>query len=100
MDTMIRSFATPGTKDVWSGADTKAARKTCPAVIWPVARRKLDMLGAATRLEALRVPPANQLEKLTGERAGQWAIRINRQFRLCFRWEGTDAHDVEIVDYH
>jgi proteic killer suppression protein len=48
----------------------------------------------------LRVPPANRLEKLSGDRAGQWSIRINDQWRVCFRWEGSDAYDVEIVDYH
>lgn len=58
------------------------------------------MLDAATTLDDLRIPPANRLEKLKGDRRGQWSIRVNDQWRLCFRWEGTDAHDVELVDYH
>ena len=62
--------------------------------------RKLRMLDAATVIEDLRIPPANRLEKLKGDRAGQHSIRINRQWRICFVWRSGDAHDVEIVDYH
>ncbi len=58
------------------------------------------MLDAATSLDDLRIPPANHLEKLKGDRAGQHSIRVNRQWRICFRWRSGDAHDVEIVDYH
>ena len=58
------------------------------------------MLDAATTLDDLRVPPANRLEKLKGDRAGQHSIRVNRQWRVCFRWRAGDAYDVEIVDYH
>lgn len=58
------------------------------------------MLDAAERIEDLRIPPANRLEKLKGDRAGQHSIRINRQWRICFVWRGGDAHNVEIVDYH
>lgn len=65
-----------------------------------VGRRKLVMIDAATQLEDLRVPPGNRLEKLRGDREGQHSIRINQQWRICFRWEGGDAYDVEIVDYH
>jgi proteic killer suppression protein len=64
------------------------------------ALRKLRMLDAATRLDDLRIPPANRLEKLAGNRAGQHSIRVNDQWRVCFRWDGSDAYDVEIVDYH
>ena len=63
------------------------------------ARRKLEMLAAAHSLEDLRSPPGNRLEKLKGDRAGQYSIRINDQFRICFRWDKA-ARDVEIVDYH
>ena len=97
---MIRSFGDQGTEDIWNGKDTKVARATCPQTIWSVARRKLDMINAATRLDTLRIPPSNRLEKLKGDREGQWGIRINDQFRVCFRWEGPDAHEVEITDYH
>jgi proteic killer suppression protein len=65
-----------------------------------VALRKLLMLDAATSLDDLRVPPGNQLEKLVGDRKGQYSIRVNAQFRICFSWADGDAHDVEIVDYH
>jgi proteic killer suppression protein len=62
--------------------------------------RKLRLLDAATTLEDLKSPPGNRLEKLRGGRAGQWSIRVNDQWRLCFRWREGDAHDVEMVDYH
>lgn len=62
--------------------------------------RKLVVIDAAERLEDLRRPPGNRLEKLKGDRAGQHSIRVNDQWRVCFRWEGADAYDVEIVDYH
>ena len=62
--------------------------------------RKLKQLDLARRIEDLRAPPANRLEQLKGDRAGQWSIRVNDQFRICFRWTGVDAEDVEIVDYH
>ena len=70
------------------------------ASIARVALRKLDMLAAATMVETLRVPPGNRLEQLRGNRAGQWSVRINDQWRVCFRWSGTNAENVEIVDYH
>ena len=65
-----------------------------------VALRKLDMINAAINLETLRIPPANHLEALKGDRRGQYSIRINEQWRICLRWKGQDAYDVEIVDYH
>nr|WP_318711504.1 type II toxin-antitoxin system RelE/ParE family toxin [uncultured Treponema sp.] len=65
-----------------------------------VALRKLDMIQAAIKVDTLRIPPANHLEQLSGDREGQYSIRINDQWRICFLWEGTDAFDVEIVDYH
>ena len=64
------------------------------------ARRKLRQLQIAGRLEDLRIPPGNRLEKLKGDRAGQYSIRVNDQFRICFRWSATGAEDVEIIDYH
>ena len=64
------------------------------------ALRKLKQLDLARRIEDLRAPPANRLEKLSGDRAGQWSVRINNQFRICFRWTAGGAEDVEIVDYH
>jgi len=64
------------------------------------ALRKLKQLDLARRIEDMRAPPANRLEKLSGDRAGQWSVRINDQFRVCFRWTEGGAEDVEIVDYH
>ena len=64
------------------------------------ALRKLKQLDLARRIDDLRAPPGNRLELLRGDRAGRWSIRVNDQFRICFRWTGTDAEDVEIVDYH
>jgi proteic killer suppression protein len=71
-----------------------------PPNLQRAALRKLLVLDAATSHLDLRIPPANRLEKLAGDRAGQHSIRINDQWRICFRWSGGDAHDVEIVDYH
>ncbi len=68
--------------------------------LWAVARRKLDQLNHARHIAELSAPPGNQLERLRGERAGQWSIRINEQYRICFRWEQGHAFDVEITDYH
>lgn len=97
---MIKSFATAGTEDVFNGRNTKAARKTCPRDLWRVAARKLEQLDSVSQLEELRIPPGNRLEALAGNRKGQFAIRINEQYRVCFLWtdEGPDA--AEIVDYH
>ena len=85
-------------------ADTQALARGEPARrftnIATVARRKLRQLEIAGRLDDLRVPPGNRLEALKGNRAGQHSIRINDQFRVCFRWTDTDAENVEIVDYH
>jgi proteic killer suppression protein len=97
---VIVSFADAGTEDVFNGRDTKAARRTCPVLLWPVARRKLDQLNAATRLDALRIPPANRLERLKGDRRGQHSIRLNDQYRICFHWTNAGAQAVEIIDYH
>jgi proteic killer suppression protein len=79
--------------------DRRPTRRLGPDV-QKVALRKLRMLDAAARLDDLRVPPGNRLERLKGDRSGQHSIRINGQWRICFRWRGGDAHDVEIVDYH
>jgi len=68
--------------------------------LWPVAQRKLDQLNRVRDLKALNVPPGNRLERLRGSRAGEYSIRINDQYRICFRWEQGDADSVEITDYH
>lgn len=97
---VIASFRDKGTEDVFDGRDTKQARKACPSDLVRVARRKLDQLNQAAVLGDLRAPPSNRLEKLAGERGGQYSIRINDQWRVCFRWADSGAEDVEIVDYH
>ncbi|MCX6071043.1 MAG: type II toxin-antitoxin system RelE/ParE family toxin [Chloroflexi bacterium] len=97
---MIRSFADAGTADVFDGRDSPAARRACPPSLWPVAQRKLDQVNRVRDLNALAVPPGNRLERLRGARAGQYSIRLNDQYRLCFRWEDGYADEVEITDYH
>ena len=97
---MIRSFKNQGTEDVFVGRNSKAARKACPQGLWRVAQRKLDQLNQADVLSDLKAPPRNQLEKLREDRKGQHSIRINDQFRVCFRWTERGPEDVEIVDYH
>ena len=93
---MIWSFACAETERLFRG---ELARRLPPA-IQRSARRKLLALHAATELRQMTVPPGNRLETLRGERRGQHSIRINNQWRICFRWEGGHAHEVEIVDYH
>lgn len=97
---MIRSFRNAGTEDVFNGRASKAARKICPANLVKVARRKLEQLDSVSERRHLAVPPGNQLEPLKGDRAGQHSIRINDQYRVCFRWTDAGPEDVEIVDYH
>lgn len=97
---MITSFADIGTEDVFNGLDSAAARRACPRSIWAIARRKLDQIRRVRRLQDLRLPPGNRLEPLQGDRFGQYSIRINRQYRICFRWEDGNAAQVEITDYH
>lgn len=97
---MIVSFADKGTEDVFDGRITKAARKSCPSDLLRVARRKLDLLNQAAALGDLRAPPSNHLEKLKSGLGGRYSIRINDQWRVCFRWTESGAEDVEIVDYH
>ena len=93
---MIRSFGDKNTERLFR---RQPVRKLPPA-IQRVALRKLRQIDAATSLDDLRVPPGNRLEKLTGDRAEQHSIRINDQWRICFRWSDGDAYEVEIVDYH
>ncbi len=93
---MIKGFACKETARIWSG---QRSRKL-PADIQQVALRKLRMLNNAQTLDDLRLPPANRLEALQGDRAGQYSIRINRQWRICFAWQDGSASAVEIVDYH
>ncbi len=93
---MIKSFADKETAKLFRGRRSTAV----PEQLRERALSKLLVLDAATDVEDLRVPPGNRLEKLHGNREGQWSIRINQQYRVCFALEGGDAYYVEIVDYH
>ena len=93
---MIKNFKDAETQKIYQ----RQRSRKLPSDIQQVALRKLRMINNSFSINDLRVPPANRLEKLSGTRAGQWSIRINDQWRICFRWEGSDAIDVEITDYH
>ncbi len=93
---MIKTFADKTTAAVFQGLFVKSL----PKEIALRARSKLRLLNAAVKVDDLKAPPANRLEKLSGNRAGQWSIRINEQWRICFKWESGHAYDAEIVDYH
>ena len=93
---MIRSFRDKDTERVFS----RLPARRLPSDLTRAARRKLLILNAAEKLSDLRIPPGNRLEKLSGDRRGQYSIRINERWRICFRWRDGDAYDVETVDYH
>jgi len=93
---VIKTFKDAETQKIYQ----RQRSRKLPTDIQQVALRKLRMINNSISINDLRVPPANRLEKLSGDRAGQWSIRINDQWRICFRWEGSDAVDVEITDYH
>jgi proteic killer suppression protein len=97
---MIHSFHNQGTEDVFNGKSSKAARTVCPQNLWKRATRKLDQIDSAINLDDLKVPPGNRLEALKRDRVGQYSIRINDQYRICFGWTDQGATEVEIVDYH
>ncbi len=98
-DRVIRSFGDTATEDVFYGLDSKAARRL-PRVLWPVIRRKLDLLRAARLVQDLRVPSLNRLELLRGDQAGRYSIRVNDQYRITFRFEYGGAGEVRCEDYH
>jgi toxin HigB-1 len=97
---MILSFYDSGTENIFNGLNSAVARKTCPASLWKVANRKLDQLDSVSILSELSIPPGNRLEALAGDRQGQYSIRINNQYRICFFWTDSGPDSVEIVDYH
>jgi len=97
---MILTFRNQGVEDVFNGKGSKAARKICPPDLQQRARAKLFLLDDAESLADLRIPPNNNLEALRGDRSGQHSIRINQQYRICFRWTESGIQDTEIVDYH
>ena len=93
---MIRMFAGAVTQALYDGV----VPKTVPPVVAKRALSKLFLIDTVTRIEDLRVPPGNRLHRLSGDRAGQWSISVNDQWRICFVWRDGDAYDVEFVDYH
>jgi len=95
---VIVSFRDEETELIWRGSFSKKIK--LPTGLHNLARRKLRMIAAATALETLRIPPHNRLERLKGDREGQWSIRINDQWRICFQLKNGSAHDVDITDYH
>ena len=97
---MIKTFKNKATEDIYNGKTTKVSMRACPKKIWRIATRKLDQLDSILSLDELLVPPGNRLETLSGQRKGQFSIRINDQFRICFKWSETGPEDVEITDYH
>ena len=97
---MIVSFKDAATEDLFFGKGTKASRRRLPHALRETAGKKLDQLDSAVQLEDLRVPPGNRMEGLKGDRKGQHSIRINEQYRICFRWTEQGPADVEVADYH
>ena len=93
---MIKTFADNETEKLFQ----RQRSRSLPTDIQRKARMKLEILDAAEKLDDLKVPPGNRLEKLSGDREGQHSIRINQQWRICFRWKNGDCYNVEIVDYH
>jgi len=93
---MIKSFGDKETEKIWNGVFSKKL----PSDIQPIARRKLRMINNAQDINDLRVPPGNRLEKLKGELSDYYSIRINNKWRIIFKWIGSDAYEVQIIDYH
>ena len=96
---MIQSFADEAAADLFRDRNTRHSRRL-PRHLWPVARRKLKALDAAARLDDLRIPAGNRLERLKGTRSDEYSIRINDQYRVTFHWESGHACEVGIEDYH
>ena len=97
---MILNFINIETEDMFNGKNTKNAGKVLQSTLLSVAGRKLDQLDSVSKLDELKVPPGNRFELLFGNRKGQFSIRINDQYRVCFKWHETEPYDVEITDYH
>jgi proteic killer suppression protein len=97
---MIVSFKDGASEDLFNGINSKQARKVCPRALWKIASRKLDLLDSVQSLDELKVPPGNHLESLSGNRRGQYSIRINEKYRICFIWGEAGPENVEVIDYH
>ncbi len=97
---MIETFKDKGSEDIFNGKNTKEARRKCPRSLWKIVARKMDQLDSIQYLEELRIPPGNRFESLSGDRKGEYSIRINDQYRICFIFEDNGPDKVEITDYH
>lgn len=99
---MILFFADDETSDIYNGIKSAKARKRLDPILWNVAQRKLDMLNKAKKIEDLRVPPSNHLEKLKGDLEGLYSVRINDKWRIIFQWDQNQSgvSQVKIIDYH
>ena len=97
---MIVSFKNQATEDIFNGISSRIARRACPQAILRVAARKLELLDSVVVLDDLKVPSGNRLEALSGNRSGEFSIRINQQYRICFKWTDAGPIGVEITDYH
>ncbi|MBY0544224.1 MAG: type II toxin-antitoxin system RelE/ParE family toxin [Gammaproteobacteria bacterium] len=96
---MIKNFKSKTAHDVFNGITSRYARQL-PLNLHGKAKRLFDQINASTKVETLRVPPGNNLEKLTGDLSDFWSVRINKQWRIIFKWEEGSAYDLDIVDYH
>jgi len=96
---MIQSFGDETTADLFRERNTRAARRI-PRRLWRIVQRKLKALDVALRLDDLKIPAGNRLERLRGDQVGRYSIRINDQYRVTFRWEQADAFEVKVEDYH
>lgn len=94
------TFRDKGTQDVFQGIDSRSARRSCPSSLLATAQRRLDILAGAQCLRDIASVPGNHLELLSGDRDGQYSIRINNKYRICFIWTDQGASGVELVDYH
>lgn len=96
---MIKNFANKMTQDIFDGTNSRHARKI-PIALHQKARRLLDQLNIATKIETLRVPPSNKLKKLSGNLSEYWRIKIDKQWAIIFKWKEQDAYEIDIIDYH
>lgn len=96
---MIRNFHSKTAQDIFDGISSRTTRRI-PADLHEKIRRLFDQMNAATKIETLRIPPSNHLEKLKGNLKNYWSIRINNKWRIIFKWENAEALDVDILDYH
>ncbi len=97
---MIVSFRDQASEDIFNGVNSKAALKVCPQTLWWITSRKLDQLDSVKSFKELKVPPGNRLEPLSRDRKGEYSIRINEQYRICFMWGKQGPYNVEVTDYH